>query len=120
MSTEKVELFFNKVKVDQNLQEELKKIAEQKGNVDENLVKLCQSAGFDIKLEDVIQFMEEGVAEIKQQEELDDAQLEAVAGGVRGNVENLFEGLLQSALDVGDGVVDDKVGQSVMSCVIAL
>lgn len=82
MSKENVKLFFEKVEQDEQLQERLKKVqTENKAKAQASIVNIGKETGYDFSTEDLQQVAQEVVASIQQNEELDDAALEAVSGG---------------------------------------
>ena len=82
MSKENIALFYEKVKDDQGLQEIIKGLAgKSQEEVIGAVVKLGGENGFHFTAEDLKAYAEEKAAEHNQSGELDDSQLEAVAGG---------------------------------------
>ena len=81
MSRENVKLFFQKVREDAELQEQLRCLyARIYEYMQKNLVNLGVRLGYDFSLEDLEQLMQETAATLQKKGELDDAELEAVAG----------------------------------------
>lgn len=82
MSKENVQLFFEQVEKDEQLQEKLKSMqTENQEKAQASIVKLGKESGYDFSAEDLQQVTEEIVASMPKNEELDDSELEAVSGG---------------------------------------
>ena len=81
MSKTNVQLFFEIARSDQDLQNKIKTLlTEKKEQSLENLVTLGSEVGYEFSKEDLLQVVKETAAKMNQGE-LDDDQLEAVAGG---------------------------------------
>lgn len=82
MSIDNVKMFFKKIGEDQELLDKVKGLHdEHQENLRASLVKLGADAGYPFDTEDLERFRQEIMADTGLNEELDDAQLEAVAGG---------------------------------------
>ena len=82
MSTENVRLFVQKVREDEALREKIARLGqESRENMKGVLVRLGEEAGLPFSTEDLERYQREIVAQYRAAGELDDAQLEAVAGG---------------------------------------
>lgn len=113
MSRANVELFFRKINEDAALQEKIKHLfAANRENVLAGFVALGAEIGCNFSAEEIQQYMREIQQQEEQQGELDEAELEAVAGGNTGLwiVTSIFTAgvaCLSSAIDRG---VTDRHG----------
>ena len=114
MSKDNVELFLHKVNEDVKLQEKIKHLyAENQENMQASLIKLGADAGYHFSKEDLERFNQEMVPNKKQNGELDEAQLEAVAGG-----NNDEHWIILSILSVGILCALSGIGRAVSGCTL--
>lgn len=111
MSKENVKLFLQKVSEDVQLQQKVKGLyAENQENIQESIVKLGIENGYDFSKEDMQQLAQETAAALQQNGELDDAQLEAVAGGRGFGVGDL---IFISIMSLGTACLASAVHESI-------
>lgn len=84
MSKQNIQLFYEKVGQDVQLQQKLNRIFhEEQETYMENLVTIANTSGYDFTKSDFQQVVEEGnFIHSKADDELNDDQLEAVSGGL--------------------------------------
>ncbi len=79
---ENIKLFFEKIQADAKLQEKLKALQEktQEETVDA-VVALAKESGYEVTREDLMEYMKAAGKAVNENAELEDAELDAVAGG---------------------------------------
>lgn len=101
MSRESVKLFFEKVREDEDLQGKMKELySENQLRLQESIIKLGAESGCNFSAEDMQQLAQETAVMMQKNEELDDAQLEEVAGG---GLELLPPDVKMSIITIGFG-----------------
>lgn len=82
MSSENIALFYEKVEQDDRLQEQVASmIKEEQSKLNEQVVNIASENGFTFSNEDVQQFIKQSLHSHRADGELDDGELEHVAGG---------------------------------------
>src|SRR5690554_5165914 len=88
MSKENLTLFIQKAQEDEPLQEKLTSLitqnAEDQEKMAESMMELGLENGYKFSKEDMQQLAQENMAAAQASGELDEAQLEAVSGGIAG------------------------------------
>ncbi|OUM99168.1 MAG: hypothetical protein BAA02_01715 [Paenibacillaceae bacterium ZCTH02-B3] len=118
MSMENVRLFLQKVREDEALREKIARLGqESRENMKGVLVRLGEEAGLPFSTEDLERYQREIVAQYRAAGELDDAQLEAVAGGDWWLIFSFIPatGVLCALSAIG--AVAEAAGDSHFSCV---
>jgi predicted ribosomally synthesized peptide with nif11-like leader len=86
MSIENARAFYEKVKGDQSLQQKIGELAkETPAETEAIIIKVAGKNGFSFTLEEMKAVMKELTKNAPNHGELSDAELEAVAGGVKGS-----------------------------------
>lgn len=96
MSKENVKLFMEKMQTSEELQEKVKELySKNRTSFQEGIIKLGTESGCEFSAEDLQQLAEIKAEALHQHGELDDSQLENVAGGYG----NLWHSILMFGTD---------------------
>jgi predicted ribosomally synthesized peptide with nif11-like leader len=82
MSMENAKAFYEKVKVDQGLQQKIGSLVQQDpAGMEAAIIKVAGESGFQFSLAELKEFLKKTAESESQSRELNDAELESVAGG---------------------------------------
>ncbi len=108
---EKIGLFFEKVQTDVELQEKLRALqGKTQDEAVDTVVALALENGFEVTRDDFLRFVETAKASAAKNGELNEAELDAVAGG------GLPEWVIMSVGSMGLGCAASLVGKLFDTC----
>lgn len=115
MSMENAGAFYKKVKGDRELQQKIGELAkENPTGIETIIIKVAEENGFQFTLEEMRAFINELAAAEPKSGELNDAELEAVAGG---NKLDTIEGTIAlSAVTLGIGCIVSAANNDKFNC----